>query len=222
MKRAYRQIMAELLDDIVTGALPPAAWLPRIDDIAARHACSLGTAREAIRALEERRVVAVHAGRGQQVLGAERWALLDADVLEAAVVRHRDPRLVREAVAALRLLEIEAAKLAALRMTAGDLALLERTLDQMRGSSRHPSFVDAEAAFHRVLVSTSGNRVLASALEALHPALALARHRIAADRDPVVVRIHEGILAALGARDAAAAAAAVESYGRHLKGWLRV
>ena len=214
--------MGELLDDIVTGAVPPAAWLPRIDDIAARHACSLSTAREAIRALEERRVVAVHAGQGQQVLGAERWALLDGDVLDAAVVRHRDPQLLREAVAAFRALEIEAAKLAAPRVTAGDLALLERTLDQMRGSTHDRGFADAEARFHQVLVSVSGNRVLAGALEALHPALARVRRRTAADRDPVVVRLHAGILAALAERDAAAAAAAVESYGRHLKGWLRV
>jgi GntR family transcriptional repressor for pyruvate dehydrogenase complex len=230
MDRVYRRIMSELLDEIVTGTLPAASWLPRVEDIAARHACSPTAAREAIRALEERRVVEVHAGQGQQVLGDDRWALLDRDVAEAALLRHRDPRLVREAVEALRLLEVQAAMLAARRVTDGDLGMLEGTLEQMRASSRggngaaggrDEAFADAEAAFHRTLIAIAGNRFLVSALDPLHPTLALARRRSAADRDPIVVRLHEGILAALAERDAAAVAAAVESYAKHLASWLR-
>jgi DNA-binding FadR family transcriptional regulator len=230
MDRVYRRIMCELLDDVVTGALPAASWLPQVADIAARHACSPNAAREAIRALEERRIVEVHAGQGQQVLGSEHWALLDRDVAEAALLRHRDPQLVREAVEALRLFEVQAAMLAARRATAGDVTMLERILDQMRRSSRggngagtgDEAFAEAEAAFHRALVSISGNRFLVSALDALYATLARARRRWAADRDPLVIRLHEGIVAALAAGDATAAAAAVESYGKHLASWLRV
>src|SRR4051812_12830791 len=135
MNRLYRTIVAELLDDIVTGAIPAAGQLPSLDEIAARHACSTGVAREAVRALEERRVVAVRPGHGQQVRETDEWALLDPDVLEATLLRRRDPQLLREAIEALRLLEVECAPLAVRRVTEGDLQQLAQTIARMRAAT---------------------------------------------------------------------------------------
>ena len=230
MERLYRRIMNELLDQIVRGAIRPASWLPRVEDIATRHACSPGPVREAIRALEERRIVAVHAGRGQAVLDADHWTLLDEDVLDAALVRHRDPQLLREAIEALRLVEIQGAMLAAPRVERGDLDELSQILGQMRASSRGGNgatdrtsvFLDAETTFHHLLMASSGNRFLVSTLRYLHPSLARVRLRSAADRDDAVIGLHEGMLAALTDRDPAAAAAAMERYGNSLASWLRV
>src|SRR6185312_17192215 len=84
MDRVYRLILAELLDAIVAGRLRAGEWLSTLDDIAARHGCSPSAVREAIRALEERRVVEVRAGRGQAVLGDDRWMVLDHDADRAA------------------------------------------------------------------------------------------------------------------------------------------
>jgi DNA-binding FadR family transcriptional regulator len=229
MERAYRRIMTELLDDVVTGRIPAGGWLPTVEEIAARHACSLGTAREAIRALEERRVVDVRAGRGQQVLGSDRWAVLDRDVAEAALRRGGDPQVLHEALDALRVLEIQAAMEAAPRVSEGDLTLLAEALEQMRAHSGGgngagdlgPGFADAEELFHRSLALIAGNRFLAAALESLHPAIAGVRRQRAADRDAAVVRAHERIMAALRERDATAAAAALDAYGRQLASWLR-
>jgi DNA-binding FadR family transcriptional regulator len=83
-------------------------------------------------------------------------------------------------------------------------------------------FADAEASFHRTLMLVSGNRFLAGILEPVHGPLARARRARALDRDPVVIRLHDRIVAALTARDATATAAAVDDYGRHLAGWLGV
>jgi DNA-binding FadR family transcriptional regulator len=221
MPRVYLPIMSELLDEIVTGTISPGDRLPTVEEIAARHACSPTAAREAIRALEERRVVEVHHGQGQQVLGADRWAVLDRDVAEAALLRHREPARLREAIEALRLIETQAALLAAQRVSDGDIVMLERTLDRMRTAGQtEERFAEADAAFHRTVMLIAGNRFLASALEFLHPTLATARRRRAPDRDLAVIRLSEGILTALRDRDAEAAAAAVESYGKHLASWL--
>jgi GntR family transcriptional regulator, transcriptional repressor for pyruvate dehydrogenase complex len=230
MERVYRRIVSELLDEIVTGRIAAGEWLPGTDDIAARHACSPSAAREAVRALEERRVVEVHAGRGQEVLGADRWVVLDHDVAEASLLRHRDQRLLRDAVDFLRHLETRAAMLAATNVRDGDIALLRQTLEQMRASSqgdngaedRADRFAEAEADFHRTLMLLAGNRFLASALEQLHPVIARVRQRRAADRDATVIMLHQRIVAALARRDSTAAAAAVDDYGRHLASWLRV
>jgi GntR family transcriptional regulator, transcriptional repressor for pyruvate dehydrogenase complex len=219
MDRAYRRIMSELIDEIVTARIASGEWLPRVEDIAARHAVSVGAAREAVRALEERRLVAVHYGQGQQVLGRDEWALLDHDVLEA-VLRGGDTELLREAVDALRLFETQAAMLAAPRVTDGDLAQLGGLLEPMRDAGER--FAAAEWEFHRTLAAIAQNRFLASALEPLQAVIPAVRLRRAADRNQAVIRLHETILAALGERDRTAAAAALDDYGRHLASWLRV
>src|SRR5690349_4515956 len=129
MEAAYRRIVSELLDDIVGRRVAAGEWLPSVDEIAARHACGRGAAREAIRALAERGLVEAQAGKGQQVLTDDHWALLDRDVAEAALVRHGDTRLLREAIEAVRVLETQAVMLAARRLDEGDLRLLQGTLD---------------------------------------------------------------------------------------------
>jgi GntR family transcriptional repressor for pyruvate dehydrogenase complex len=230
MDRAYQQIKAELLNEVVTGEVPAATWLPRVEDLAIRHACSVAVVREAIRALEERRIVVVHPGQGQKVLDSDHWALLDQDVLEATLLRHRDPQLLREAIEALRLYEVQAALLAARRVQRGDLDELGQILDQMRASSRDRNgaadhstgFVEAETTFHHVVMAATGNRFFVSTLRFLHPTVARARYRWATDRDQAVIRAHETMHAAFADRDPAAAAAAMESYGTHLARWLRV
>src|SRR4051794_30882477 len=223
MDRLYQRIVTELLDEIVAGRIAAGEPLPKVDDIAARHACSPTAAREAIRALEERRVVAVRAGK--EVLPDDRWRMLDHDVAEATLLRHADQRLLREAVDFLRLVEARAATLAARKLTDGDVAMLAQLLDGMRAASRDGAgdrFEDAEAEFHRTLILLARNRFLAGALEALYPVVARVRRRRAADRDPAVIMLHERIVTALAQRDGALAAAAADDYGRHLASWLRV
>ncbi len=220
MERAYRRIMADLLDDIAAGEIAAAAWLPRVEEIAARHACGPCVAREAIRALEERNVIVVHAGQGQQVLPADRWSVLDRDVAEAVLLRHRDTALLREAVEALRLVETQAGMLAARRLREGDLRLLAETIERMRAGDER--FAEADTDFHRTLVLLARNRYLADALGSLHAVLAQVRRATAPERDGAVVALNERIVAALEERDATATAAAVDDYGRHLASWLRV
>lgn len=230
MEPAYRRIMSALLDEIVTRRFAPGEWLPSVGEIAARHACGRGAAREAIRALEERGVVEAQAGKGQQVLLDDHWAVLDRDVAEATLLRHSDTRLLGQAIEALRLIETQAVMLAARRVDDGDLKLLRGTLDLMRESvggsngarALAARFLAAEQDFHRTLAALSRNRFLADALKSLHSVIASVRREQAGDRDPAVVRAHEGIMAALSEHDPTAAAAAVDGYARQLASWLRV
>jgi DNA-binding FadR family transcriptional regulator len=226
MRRRYRSVMQALLRDVVRGDLPNAAWLPREREIAARFACSRAVAREAIRALEERRIVSVQAGEGQQVLPDDRWNLLDRDVATAVLLDARDLPLLREAVEAVQVVETTAGMLAARRAGMGDATLLDDIVERMRVAADgedvpgQDDFLDAEATFHRTLALISGNRYLASMLEDLNPVLAALRRRRMPQRDTLVVLLHERIVAALRARDATATAAAVEDYNQRLAGWL--
>jgi DNA-binding FadR family transcriptional regulator len=220
--------MGDVLDQVVTGEIAAGAPLPTDREIAARYVCDLSVAREAVRALEERGVVDVQTGRGKTVLADERWKLLDRDIAEAALLRHRDRRLLREAVDFFQLVATRTTALAARRLNSGDRDELAQIIEQMRaashvgsGAANRDEFVEAETAFHRHVIVMSGNRFMASALEALHPVLARVRRLRAADRDASVIALHEDILRALEHRDPTAAAAAIERYCERLASWLR-
>jgi DNA-binding FadR family transcriptional regulator len=229
MERLYRRVATELLREVVSGRRAAASALPTVPELAAHFACSPATAREAIRALEERGIVDVSPGHGQQVLPVDRWDLLDGDVAAALLVAPDGRELIGQAADAMRVVERQAASLAAQRVRPGDVELLTDDLERMRAASlggrRRPGdddpFAVAEAAFHRTLTLLSGNRVMAAMLAALHPLLAHARRRYAPERDAAAIRLAEGIVAALTARDAIATSAAVDEYGRRLAAWIR-
>jgi DNA-binding FadR family transcriptional regulator len=228
MDRLYRRIALDLLDGVVSHDIPAADWLPRIDDIAARYACTPTVAREAVRALVERGIVDAHRGRGHQVNASDRWNLLDPDVASAVLLDHPTRELTREAVEAFTLVQTQAAMLAAKRMISGDIALLEGSLERMRDASEGRNgtrydwdqFVGAEAEFHETLTRLSHNRFLLPMVSTLHAVIAEARRDQAPERDQAAIRLHENIVAALREADAAAAAAAIEAYGSRLRTWL--
>jgi GntR family transcriptional regulator, transcriptional repressor for pyruvate dehydrogenase complex len=231
MEHMYRRIATELLREVVSGRWAAGSALPAVPEIAGRFACSPATAREAIRALEERGIVEVRPGHGQQVLPSDRWNLLDHDVAAALLLPAAGARdLIAQAADAHRVVVTEAAILAARRVRPRDVELLHHQLERMRAArgaggpgvpGQRDAFAEAEAAFHRTLMLLSGNPVMAAMVASLHPLLAGARRRHAPDRDAAAVRLAERIVAALTARDPAASAAAVDEYGRRLERWIR-
>jgi len=212
--------MEELLDAVVCGRYPVASWLPGIEELAARHGYSLGTVREAIRALEARGVLAVLHGRGQQVLPDDRWDLLDHDIATAILVTHPDREALGEAAEAFRVAAVQVAMLAAERAGPGDPGVLDAALDRMRMSHAR-RFVEAETDFHRAVALISGNRFLASMPGSLPAVLATARQVRAPDRNAVAVSLLERVAVAIRHRDPLAAAAGAEEYGTRLAAWLR-
>lgn len=216
MDRRYRQVMSELLDGVVSGEFPAETWMPGVEVIAADRACSVAAAREALRALEERRVVEVVHGRGPRVRADDRWDLLDGDVANAVLFERPARSFLADAVEAFRLVETQAAMLAARRAAPGDVRLISGVLDRMRdgGSTR------AEVDFHRTLALVANNRFVASMLETLPAVLVAARRRRSPGRDAMAVRLLARVVPALRETDPTAAAAAIEDYGRRLPGWL--
>src|SRR5919199_6413356 len=103
MDRDVRRVMLELLEEIAAGEI--AAGEPVGDEqrVSERHDCSPEGARAAIRALEERRVVAAEDGGAVLALARDRWSLLDRDVAMVLLLRRRDAQALRDAVETLRL-----------------------------------------------------------------------------------------------------------------------
>jgi GntR family transcriptional repressor for pyruvate dehydrogenase complex len=222
--------MRVLIGDIVSGVLRPGDRLPPEADLARRFDVSRGVARESIRGLEERGLVAVKHGRGATVLEDTRWDMLDLDVIAASLASERSAQVLGEYLECRRVLEISAAGLAAERATRADLVTLSAALEDMLAAaveapvtpSAEDRYHEADIAFHRALIAATGNRALGGLTEPVHRALAAARLPLARPERRLERSLpeHRRILAAVAARDPEEARAAMRDHLRTVEQYL--
>jgi GntR family transcriptional repressor for pyruvate dehydrogenase complex len=222
--------MVEFVDDIVTGRLAPGDELPREVGLAERFAISRGVARECLRALEERGLVTVKHGSATTVNPRADWDLFDEDVLASALGGATASELLGEYLECRRIIEIEAAGLAAERATPERLAALEQRFAAMgaalSGRDRRvqeQAFHAADVAFHAALVEATGNAPLASLVRRIDAALLAARYPLArpAYRKTRAIPEHEAILDAVRRRAPDAAREAMRAHLDTVEGYLR-
>jgi DNA-binding FadR family transcriptional regulator len=229
MARLHRDVMKLLITDIVTGARATDEMLPREVDLAEQFGVSRGVARETIRALEERGLISVKHGKGASVNDAAQWDVFDPDVLAVMLASERSGEVLAEYLECRRILEVEAAGLAAERAGAEELARATEALARMEESTRRPPsptaerlFHEADIAFHQALIGATGNRALGGLVERIHSALLLARFPLARPQYRVERALpeHRRILEAIVARDPAAARAAMSDHLDTIAGYL--
>jgi DNA-binding FadR family transcriptional regulator len=166
--RLHREVVDTLLSRIVGGRYEPGALLPKEQELASEFEISRGTAREALRALEERGVVAVKHGRGARVQPAEDWNVLDPSVAHALATGPRRREFLRELEAFRSMLEAEAAALAAERASARQREALRAQAQELEGAE---DVGRAGNRLRRQIAVASRNRPLATTLAALGEAL---------------------------------------------------
>jgi GntR family transcriptional repressor for pyruvate dehydrogenase complex len=218
MSRLHREVMLLLIEEIIDGDPPPGEMLPKEVDLAERFRVSRGVARECIRGLEERGLVAVKHGRGASVRDPAEWNVLDPDVATALDAGPDRRRFHAEALECQRLIEVQAAALAAERAQDADMTELEQALDAMnsgatrsaRSESAARRYREANMRFHRAVVRATGNRMLARMSEPLHRALEAAGAE-GGDRKRRLDE-HESIVEAIAGRDPARAQAAMDEH----------
>jgi DNA-binding FadR family transcriptional regulator len=171
--------MRILIEEIVDGEHAPGDMLPREVALAERFDISRGVAREVIRGLEERGLVAVKHGRGATVCDDGDWDVLDPDVVSAMLAGPAARQLIEEAVECQRIFEVEAAGWAAERAGPEQLEALTQAFEALNAAASRAErseaaarrYREAEADFHRAVVRATGNRILARMSEPLHRAL---------------------------------------------------
>lgn len=231
MSRLHTGAMRVLIGEIASGRWPEGELLPREVDLAERFDVSRNVARECIRGLEERRLVAVRHGRGARVRPESDWDRFDPDVLTVLLGGPRAAGVIAEYLECRRILEVEAAGLAAERAGAAELEELTGALERMRltaeGARDNPAgealYREADVAFHRAVVRAARNPVLGRMTEPIHSALSetfstLARPHLRFERG---LPEHERILAAVTAGDAAAAREAMRAHLLTVERYLR-
>ncbi|WP_435738511.1 FadR/GntR family transcriptional regulator [Cellulosimicrobium sp. PMB13] len=154
---------------ILDGTLGPGDRLPVEKDLAESLGVSRGSLREGVRALSILGVVDTRQGDGTYVTSLDPQRLL-APMGFVVDLQGESSALSFHAVR--RVLETEAAALAAARITPGALAEARRVLDGVDDVLAatpvdHERFIEADIAFHRVVAEQAGNPVLAALVESL-------------------------------------------------------
>jgi len=231
MSRLHRRLVHSLIAGIVRGEHAPGELLPGEAALAEDFDVSRGVARECVRSLEERGLVTVKHGRGATVMPDGEWDVLSTDVLSALLDSHRGPEVLNDFLECRRILEIEAAELAASRVTAEGLARLDHALVDMTASARRApgdaaaedAYHAADIAFHQAVIAATGNRALARMTQPVHRALAQARRPLARPQYRLDRSIpeHQLILGAIAARDPHGAREAMRAHLMTVEHYLR-
>jgi GntR family transcriptional repressor for pyruvate dehydrogenase complex len=228
--RLHREAMLQYVADIVDGRLSPGDALPREVAVAERFGISRGIARECLRALEERGLATVKHGRATTVNPREDWDLFDPDVIAASLAGTAAVELLTEYLECRRIVEIDAAGLAAERATPETVALLAERLGDIEAAlsvkparDQEAAFHTADVAFHTALVEATGNLALLALVRRVDAALLAARYPLArpAYRRTRALPEHQAILDAVRAGDGEAARAAMRAHLETVEGYLQ-
>ncbi|MFC0037701.1 FadR/GntR family transcriptional regulator [Actinomadura rayongensis] len=151
----FEEVAARLRREIVSGAWPVGSRIPTEPELVRRLGVARNTVREAVRALAHNGLLDIRQGSGTYVVATSELA---------GVMRRRFASADQgHVVEVRRALEAAAARSAAHRRTADDLARLDELLalrEAAWSSGDRDAFVGADAAFHRAVVAASHNEVL--------------------------------------------------------------
>ena len=207
---------------VASGEWGPGTRLPREADLAKQLGLSRNSLREAVRALSLARVLEVRQGDGTYVSSLEPGELLEPTLSATHLLQGRT---VLELFEVRRMLEPEAAAMAAQRADADVIAALRHQLDRMvAAGDRADDLVEADAAFLDVIARAPGNGVLQALLRSLSTNTVRARlwHGIA-DRGALDLarEEHARIYEAIAAGDTDLARAATLLHIATNETWLR-
>lgn len=206
---------------IVSGALKPGDRLPRESDLADELGLSRNSLREAVRALTLINILDVRQGDGTYVTSLDPNLLLDA--LTFVVDFHRDDSVL-EFLRVRRILESEAAAMAAARVDPDEVAAMQQVIDASTPESTPEELLELDITFHRLVAGASGNSVLASLIEGLSGPTNRARiwrgHTQAGAHERTV-REHQAILDALAVHEPDVAHAAMVTHVAGVENWLK-
>jgi DNA-binding FadR family transcriptional regulator len=186
------QVIEQLRTQITSGNWPVGGRIPTESELSQLTATSRNTVREAVQSLVHAGLLERRQGSGTYVLAASELA--GAVSRRVAAAQHIDVLEVR------RTLEVGAARLAAVRRTPDDVALL-RDLLTRRVAARRDGDIDAtvtiDVQMHRAIAQASHNSMLADLYENLIGALQENVRRNVEEQPPHTDEDHAGLIEAI-------------------------
>ncbi|MGP7812959.1 FadR/GntR family transcriptional regulator [Glutamicibacter soli] len=205
-----------LRERIVSGQWKRDERIPSEFELMEQLQVSRGTLREAIKALSHAGMLEVLRGDGTYVRAANEF-----DGAAQQVYReHKDTDVLQLRFA----LDTQAARLAALRADAGEMAKLRELLDDRRRAWHAgdiQAWIDADWKFHLVVAEASGNRLLHEVYTSFNDIFhgTKMHQRLLDGFDGCLAAGHEELLGAIEARDEKTAAASVLTNLEYCMSW---
>jgi GntR family transcriptional regulator, transcriptional repressor for pyruvate dehydrogenase complex len=163
--KVYEQIAERLLAQIASRRVRPGDVLPPERELTQRYGTGRSSVREALRMLESKGVIEP-AGNGSFAVAGFRNPLNASLKLLLTL----DEANMREIYELRRILEDEAAALAAERRNEGALSEMQEAIAGMEeglAGDRADRYIDADLRFHLVIAHASGNRLVLHTMHAL-------------------------------------------------------
>lgn len=192
---------------ILSGDLRPGDALPTEEELGGELGVSRTVLREAIKVLAAKRLVESRPKTGTRVLPRIEWNLLDPDVLAWRLEASPDEQFFTDVSELRRIIEPEAAALAAKRATDAEIEQLGQSLEAMRAAlddGDPGAYLIPDLRFHTIILEACHNELLeqmATMLRAVFRALFIRTSATRAQGLP----LHGAILDAIRAGDPEAA-----------------
>ncbi len=217
---AREAVVRRLEDLIVENKLAPGELLPPERELAGRLSVSRNILREGLRILGQKGLVRVVAGRGAYVEAPTERVVSESLAL---LLQLRQVSL-HELCDARLLIEPELAGLAAERGTTEDLQVLDACIAELARTRTDPQLhVNADLTFHTAIARAARHSVYGAIVEAVRAPMA--QSMLLGTQIPRAIEIsdghHRAILAAIIARDAEAARAAMWGHIAYVQDYVR-
>lgn len=216
VRKAYEQVADQLRELIMTGTLKPGERLPNEALLAREFGVSRATVREALRVLAAQNLLRTAKGAG----GGSYVTLPTVDHISEflrsninLLTESRDLTL-EELIEVRMLLEVPAARLAAIRRSERDVEELQASIPGEPTKLTNDEQFAFNKDFHSVLIGASGNSLLAIAAQPVFSALhtKLARYALGRRFHRGINEHHRLIVEAISAGDADGAASEMQSH----------
>ncbi len=174
--RLYEQIVHQIEESIVKGALKPGDQLPAERELAQRFGVSRTAVREAVKALREKGLVEAYSGRGTFITDGTTQAVRQSLDLMVKIGQPEGSTHLAEVRA---ILEPEIAALAAVRVQDSELATMREAVTVMDRAGQDPeAYIEADLDFHLALAEGAANPLILSLLDSIVGLLREQRLRI--------------------------------------------
>jgi GntR family transcriptional regulator, transcriptional repressor for pyruvate dehydrogenase complex len=216
IRKAFEQVASQLRELLVQGVLQPGDRLPNELELAERFGVSRGTVREALRTLATEGLIITTRGAS----GGSFAAIPDpASVVQSltgtlTLMAAAREVTVAELLEVRELLEVPAARMAALKRTDEDLGGLRGSIPSSTVARVAAASFDANRGFHEQVLAAAGNRLLRVTTEPLFVTLQVRflRHHAPPEFWEQVRTDHEDILEKIERGDGEAAAGAMAQH----------
>ena len=215
-RTSHSQVVDELGRAIIGGDYPVGATLPGDIELALRFKVSRTVLREAMKTLAAKGLIVPRARIGTRVTPRNQWNLFDSDVLTWHFQVGVDAEFLTHLSQIRLAFEPFAARLAAENATDDDVKLLYRLATEMGSTDHTPETLAlADLKFHLGIAEASRNpfmRTVGSLIEAaLVGVFKLSSPPLGDSRTAEISASHRLIVDAIAARDAEAAAQAMQA-----------